>query len=165
MDALSNLTNLRADTVELWDNNAGSYIGIQELVLGIPPASMNTLELVAAALGNDAGYFETVAAGLDSKADLSFTTSELEGKASVLDVDILGDEIDRLDTELAGKANTVDLDIQSDLRDIEIALVNTAVATKANTADIDIQSGLRDAEIAELNTGLAARATIVDIDM
>ena len=53
MDVLSNLTNIRADSMELWDEGTASYLGVQELVLGLPPASMNTLELVAAALGND----------------------------------------------------------------------------------------------------------------
>ena len=74
MDVLSNLTNIRADSVELWDEGSGSYLGVQELVLGLPPASMNTLELVAAALGNDPDYFESVGLGLAAKADLALTT-------------------------------------------------------------------------------------------
>ena len=53
MDPLSNLTSIRADVIELWDATTKKYLGIQELVLGIPPASMDTLEKVAAALGND----------------------------------------------------------------------------------------------------------------
>ena len=80
MDPLSNLTSIRADSIEIWDKTAASYKGIQELVLGIPPASMNTLELVASAIGNDEDYFNTVAAGLQAKADLTYTNSALDGK-------------------------------------------------------------------------------------
>ena len=80
MDALSNSSTIRADTIEICDSDSSTYKGIQQLVLGIPPASMNTLEKLAAAIGNDPEYFETVAAGLDSKADLALTTSELAGK-------------------------------------------------------------------------------------
>ena len=83
MDPLSNLTSIRADVIELWDAPAKKYLGIQEMVLGIPPASMDTLEKVAAATGNDPAYFETIAAGLDSKANLSLVTSGLAGKADL----------------------------------------------------------------------------------
>ena len=70
MDALSNSSTIRADAIELWDASSAEHVGIQQLVLGIPPASMNTLEKLAAAIGNDPEYFETIAVGLDSKADL-----------------------------------------------------------------------------------------------
>ena len=80
MDPLSNSSTLRADAVEVWDSNTNTYKEIQELIVGIPPSSMNTLELVAAAIGDDPNYFQTISEGLASKADLELTTSELAGK-------------------------------------------------------------------------------------
>ncbi len=77
MDALSNSSTLRADTLELWDAPTSRYVGIQQLMIGIPPGDMDTLEKVANAIGNDPGYFETIAAGLDSKASLAYTNSKL----------------------------------------------------------------------------------------
>ena len=85
------------------------YLGIQEMVLGIPPASMDTLEKVAAALGNDPSYFETIAAGLDSKANLSLVTSGLAGKA----------DLTTTTNELATKATT------SSVTDLTARIVNT----------------------------------------
>ena len=83
MDPLSNLTSIRGDVIELWDAPAKKYLGIQELIIGIPPASMNTLEKVADAIGNDPDYFGTIAAGLESKADLYLVNSGLAGKADL----------------------------------------------------------------------------------
>ena len=83
MDPLSNLTSIRGDVIELWDAAGQTYVGIQELVLGVPPASMSTLEKVAYKIGNDPDQIQTIAAGLDSKADLSFATNELAGKADL----------------------------------------------------------------------------------
>ena len=77
MDALSNSSTLRADVIELWDATASRYVGIQELLIGIPPGDMDTLEKVANAIGNDPTYFQSIAAGLDSKASLAYTNSEL----------------------------------------------------------------------------------------
>ena len=55
---MSNLTALRADSVELWDDRTASYTSILEMVTGFPPTTMNTLELLAQALGNDPEFFE-----------------------------------------------------------------------------------------------------------
>jgi hypothetical protein len=53
MDALSNSSTIRADTVEVWDSNTNTYKEIQELIVGLPPATLNSIELLAGALGND----------------------------------------------------------------------------------------------------------------
>ena len=148
MDALSNLHSIRADVIEVWGPVALQYKTIQETIVGLPPSTLNNLELIAAAIGNDPGYFETVAEGLDAKAESSFVESE----------------IDRLDTDIATKASTADVNTASGLRDAEIALLNTGLASKASTSDVDTASGLRDAEIALLNTGLASKASTADVD-
>ena len=58
MDPMSNLTALRADSIELWDDRTASYTSILDMVTGFPPTTMNTLELLAQALGNDPEFFE-----------------------------------------------------------------------------------------------------------
>jgi hypothetical protein len=125
MDPLSNLTSIRGDVIELWNAPAKKYLGIQELVLGIPPASMNTLEKVAAAIGNDPDYFETIAAGLDSKADLSFVNEELADKADLvltaLELETKADQ-DLLTSELAKKT--------------DLSLTTSELAKKATTSSV-----------------------------
>ncbi len=44
---------------------------------------MDTLEKVANAIGNDPGYFQTIAAGLDTKANIAYTNSELLKKSDL----------------------------------------------------------------------------------
>ena len=150
MDALSNLNSIRADVIEVWDPVALQYKTIQETIVGLPPSTLNNLELLAGAIGNDPGYFETVAECLESKADLAFTTSELEGKASIVDVDILGDEIDRLDADIALKVNTTELTA-------ELATRDTAIALKSSVAYVDSELAERDTAI-----GLKSASTYVD---
>ena len=77
MDALSNSSTLRADAVEVWDSNTNTYKEIQELIVGLPPSTLNSIELLAGAIGNDPNYFETVASGLTAKSDLAYVNSEL----------------------------------------------------------------------------------------
>ncbi len=75
MDALSNTTSIRADVIEVWDPIGLSYKTIQETIVGLPPATLNNIELLAGAIGNDPGYFSTVAEGLNAKADSSHVLS------------------------------------------------------------------------------------------
>ncbi len=189
MDALSNLHSIRADVIEVWDPVALQYKTIQETIVGLPPATLNNLELIAGAIGNDPGYFTTVAEGLESKADLAFTTSELQGKATTEDVDILGAEIDRLDVDIATKASTTDLAAELESRDTAIALKSnstyvdselesrdTAIALKSSLAyvdseldDIDTAIALKAsttelaAELAERDTAIAAKASTTEL--
>ncbi len=84
MDPLSNLTTLRADSLELWDDQTASYLSVLELATGFPPSTMNTLELLAQSIGNDPELFESVFTNLETKADQSYVDSELEA----LDADV-----------------------------------------------------------------------------
>ena len=71
MDALSNSSTIRADAIEVWDSNSSTYKGIQELIVGLPPSTLSSIELLAGAIDNDPNYFATVASGLTAKSDLS----------------------------------------------------------------------------------------------
>ncbi len=80
MDPLSNSTNVRADTVELWDEGSASYKGIREFISGIPPETLNTLERLAEAIGNDSTFYETIAGDLALKQ----TSPSLQGNPTLL---------------------------------------------------------------------------------
>ncbi len=169
MDALSNLHSIRADVIEVWDPVALQYKTIQETIVGLPPATLNNLELIAGAIGNDPGYFTTVAEGLESKADLAFTTSELQGKATTEDVDILGAEIDRLDADIATKASTTELAAELESRDTAIALKSnsTYVDSELESRDtaIALKSSLAyvDSELDDIDTAIALKASTTDL--
>ncbi len=77
MDALSNTTSIRADVMEVWDPSTQSYKTIQETIVGLPPVTLSSIELLASAIGNDPGHFSTVADGLNSKAETSYVDSQL----------------------------------------------------------------------------------------
>ena len=170
MDALSNLHSIRADVIEVWDPVSLQYKTIQETILGLPPATLNNLELIAGAIGNDPGYFTTVAEGLESKADLAFTTSELQGKATTEDVDILGAEIDRLDVDIATKASITDLAAELAERDTAIALKSASTYVDSELAERDTAIALKsastyvDSELAERDTAIALKSASTYVD-
>ncbi len=108
MDALSNLSAIRADVIEVWDSRTASYRPIQDTIqqsiVGLAPAQLNSIELVAAAIGNDAGFFSTIAEGLDVKAEIAYVDAQLAAR----------------DTAIASKASTTELVSQLATRDTTI---------------------------------------------
>ena len=74
---LSNSSAIRADSVEVWNPLKRKYMSIQESVVGLAPEDLNSIELLAQAIDNDPNYFQTVAAGLTSKADRAEVDSDL----------------------------------------------------------------------------------------
>ena len=143
---MSNLTTLRADSLELWDDQAASYVSVLELVTGFPPTTMNTLELLAQALGNDPEFFESVSTNLETKANQGYVDAEL----------------DALDADLAQKSSLTYVDAQLGLRD-------TAIGTKADQASVDIDFEALDADLAEksslvyVNAQLGLRDTAISL--
>ncbi len=131
MDALSNLNSIRADVIEVWDPVALSYKTIQETIVGLPPSTLNSIELVAAAIGNDPDYFTSVAEGLSAKAESSFVASELASRAVII----------------ASKASTADVNTACGRGGAEIALLKKGLESKASTADLNKASGPGEAEI------------------
>ncbi len=129
MDALSNLHSIRADVIEVWDPVALRYKTIQETIVGLPPSTLNSIELVAAAIGNDADYFTSVAEGLDAKAESSYVDSELAAR----------------DVTIAAKASTTELTAQLATRD-------TAIGLKSDLAYVD-------SELDDIDTAVAGKAS------
>ncbi len=121
MDALSNLNSIRADVIEVWDAESLRYKTIQETIVGLPPSTLNSIELLAGAIGNDPGFFTAVAAGLSHvDSQISTVTAAVALKVSSL--------------ELASQMATVNvaLDSKAASSDVveELALVDTALALK-----------------------------------
>ncbi len=184
MDPLSNLTALRADSLELWDDQAASYISVLELVTGFPPATMNTLELLAQAIGNDPDFFESVSNDLETKADSSyvnaqlglvnaaigtksdssFVNEQLGLVSSALDTktsrSYVDSELEALDADIAAKASLTVLAS-------ELATRDTLISARATTAVLNSELAARDAAILaktsiSTTSALTARVTGVE---
>ena len=54
---VSNSNAIRADSVEIWNPLKRKYQSIQESVVGLAPEDLNSIELLAQAIGNDPTYF------------------------------------------------------------------------------------------------------------
>ena len=69
---LSNSDKIQTDGVDLWDPSSTSYVPILDLVssniVGLAPSTLNSIEKLSAAIGDDPSYFETVAGGIDDRA-------------------------------------------------------------------------------------------------
>ncbi len=173
MDALSNLNSIRADVIEVWDPGSLSYKTIQETIVGLPPSTLNSIELLAGAIGNDPGFFAAVADGLAVKADTSFVDSQISTvtaavalKVSSLDLasqmvtvnaaldskaasSEVVEELTLIDTAMPLKASTAELTSQ-------ISTVTAAVALKASTAELTSQ-------LAAVNTALVGKASATEL--
>ncbi len=153
MDALSNLNSIRADVIEVWDAGSLSYKTIQETIVGLPPATLNSIELLASAIGNDPGFFEAVSTGLAAKADTSSVESELASRDTAIAAKAssveLTSELTTRDTTIATKASTVELESQ-------LATVNTALDSKASSTDVV-------EELALIDTAIASKASSVTL--
>ncbi len=105
MDALTNLSAIRADVIEVWDSRTSTYRpiqdSIQQSIVGLAPAQLNSIELVATAIGNDPEFFSTIAEGLEVKAETAYVDAQLA----------------LLDTAIASKASTTELASQLATRD------------------------------------------------
>ena len=62
MDPSTNLTTIRCDSLEIWDPVTRAHADVMATVIGIAPADLNNIGLLADALGGDPDYFNTTAA-------------------------------------------------------------------------------------------------------
>ncbi len=188
MDALSNLSAIRADVIEVWDSRTSTYRPIQDTIqqsiVGLAPAQLNSIELVAAAIGNDAGFFSTIAEGLDVKAEIAYvdaqlavrdtaiaskaSTTELASELATRDTTIgtksdqsyVDSELDALDGDIAGKVSIAELASQLATRD-------SLLAGKASSVELASELATRDTALASktpisTTTALDARVTTVE---
>mgnify|MGYP000143520676 CR=1 FL=1 len=146
MDPLGNTTSVRADVIELWDPIGLRYKTIQETIVGLPPATLSSIELLAGAIGNDPGYFNTVAEGLDSKASTAELASELTTRDTAIaaksDLSFVNSELTTRDTAIAAKSDLSFVNSELTTRD-------TAIAAKSDLSFVNSEMTTRDTAIAE----------------
>ena len=116
-------------------------------VVDAAPDSLNTLNELAAALGDDANFASTVTTSLASKADSATVTASLADKA----------DITYVNTQIAG----IDINAQVDLTDYSTtAQMNTAIASAVTARTVDL-SGY--STTAQMNTAISTAVSGVDL--
>ena len=72
--SLNNSKDIVANSISIIKGNKTvDLLSSLDAVAGLAPATLNSLEKLATALNNDSGFFSTVTAAIDNKADKSTT--------------------------------------------------------------------------------------------
>jgi hypothetical protein len=159
---LSNSSDIRADSVSVWNPLKRKYQSIQETVVGLAPADLNSSELLALAIGKDPNYFEPVAAGLTAKAnrahvdvDLALLTDLVNTKASSSTVTAADAALQsQLDTNAAATEAALALKASS----ASLAALQSSVTLDLQTrAGLDALSGF----VSQLEPGFVTQAPLV----
>ena len=152
---LTNSDSIRADSVEVWNPLKRKYQTIQESVVGLAPEDLNSIELLAQAIGNDPNYFDTVAAGLSAKADAAEVAADFLALSATVDTKASSSAVAEADAELQEQINlkassasvaelssqvdaaTASLQGQLDGKQAQLTQLEAAVVTKASQAQVD----------------------------
>ena len=103
---VSNSNAIRADSVEVWNPLKRKYQSIQESVVGLAPEDLNSIELLARAIGDDPAYFQTVAEGLAAKADAADVAADFATLAGVVDTKASSSSVATADAALQEQIDT-----------------------------------------------------------
>ena len=55
-DPTSNLNVIQADKIFVWDSASKMHVSLQTSIVGLAPATLNTLQALASAVGNDPAF-------------------------------------------------------------------------------------------------------------
>ena len=81
--SLTNRDDIIANSYSLITSN-GSVVNlldaVQSSIVGLPPASLNTIEKLSAAISNDPNYFTTIETAINAKASTSTLTDSVSTK-------------------------------------------------------------------------------------
>jgi len=91
--------------------------------VGLAPEDLNSIELLAQAIGNDATYFQTVAEGLAAKADAADVAADFATLAGVVDTKASSSSVAAADVALQEQ---IDTKASTD----SVAQLSSQVATK-----------------------------------
>ena len=75
-EATSNLTSIEADSIKQWDPVVKRYVDLRDSVVGLAPETLDTLEKIAASIGDDpdyavaAQYIELASQGLEPEEQI-----------------------------------------------------------------------------------------------
>ena len=125
--------------------------GLNSLVDGAP-AALDTLNELAAALGDDGDFATTITTSLAAKSSNTYVNTELATKASNTYVN----------TELANKTSYTYVDTQLNAK-ASNAYVNTQLDTKASNAYVNVQLDTK-ASNTYVNAQLSNKANTSDLD-
>ena len=125
--------------------------GLNSLVDGAP-AALDTLNELAAALGDDGDFATTITTSLAAKSSNTYVNTELATKASNTYVN----------TELANKTSYTYVDTQLNAK-ASNAYVNTQLNTKASNAYVNVQLDTK-ASNTYVNAQLSNKANASDLD-
>jgi hypothetical protein len=126
----------------VWNPLKRKYQSIQETVVGLAPADLNSSELLAQAIDNNPNYFQTVAAGLSAKADQAAVDTDL-----ALLTDLVNTKASSSTVAAADAALQSQLDTKASAD--SVAALSSTVATKQD-ALIPVQA---DSETEEVLVG------------
>ena len=134
-------------------------------IINSAPAALDTLNELAAALGNDANYAATITNSLSQKANITDVNSALALKASIASVDaslnLKANAID-VNSALALKASIASVDASLNLKS-NLTYVDTSLNLKSNLTYVDASLNLK-ANTADVNSALALKAPIASVD-
>ena len=96
--SLTNRDDIIANSYGLITSN-GSVVDIvdavQGSIVGLPPASLNTIEKLSAAISNDPNYFTTIQTAVNTKANASTTYTKDDVHTVRFVISCLGLQMDR----------------------------------------------------------------------
>tara|TARA_R110000772_G_scaffold89893_1_gene186048 strand:+ start:19528 stop:22470 length:2943 start_codon:yes stop_codon:yes gene_type:complete len=141
--------------------------GINNLVDGAP-AALDTLNELAAALGDDSNFVTTITTSLDDKSSNTYVNTQLSAKADTTALSQYLQVANTFSESYNDLTNKPNLDVYAS---------NTALALKANTSDLDnyLQvannfsgvyndlSGIPNLDVYASNTALSLKANTTDL--
>jgi hypothetical protein len=134
-------------------------------IINSAPAALDTLNELAAALGNDANYAATVTNLLSQKANATDVNSTLVLKATITAVDAslnLKSNITYVDAALNAKPNFSQVDASLNLKS-NITYVDTALNAKPSFSQVDASLNLKS-NITYVDTALNAKPSFSQVD-
>ena len=82
-EATTNLTTIEADSVKTWDPVVKRYVDLRDSVVGLAPETLDTLEKIAASIGDDPDYAAYVDGELATKRDITDSYSAAQTDAAL----------------------------------------------------------------------------------
>ena len=156
---LTNSNSIRADKVEVWNPLKRKYQSIQESVVGLAPDDLNSIELLAQAIGNDPNYFDTVAAGLSAKADAAEVAADFLSLSTAVDTKASSAAVAEADTSLQEqinmKASTASVTALAAQVDTKASSTAVAEADAALQGQIDLKAST--ASVSDLASEVATK--------
>jgi hypothetical protein len=120
---ISNSSDLRVDSIQVWNPLKRKYEAVGESIVGLALDDLNSVELLAQAIDNNPNYFQSVAAGLNAKADKSDVDADLALLTGLLNTKATT-------SALTSTAATLQAQVDTKASSSALASLSSAVQTK-----------------------------------